>query len=163
VHAVRVLLGEQRVGPAGERELGRAVGAGSGARDAAGGRGDVDDRAGRGCAQQRQQRLGEPHLGVEVDKHRAVHVGVAAVGEARAPGGAGVVDEQVQAPVALEHVLADARGCVLVEQVRRDVADTPLAELGGERAQALLAAGDEHERAPGLAREAARGCFADAA
>ena len=39
----------------------------------------------------------------------------------------------------------------------------PLAELGGERAQALLAPGDEHERGAGLAREAARGGLADAA
>ena len=101
VHAVRALLRPQRVRPAGERELRGAVGAGARARDAAGGRGDVDDRARRGRAQQRQQRLGQAHLRVEVDRHRAPDVLIAAVGERRAPGGAGVVDEQVQAAVAL--------------------------------------------------------------
>ncbi len=118
---------------------------------------------GADCAQQRQQRLGQPHLRVEVDLHRAPHVGVAAVGEARAPGCAGVVDEQVEPSVAFEHVLADALGRVVVEQIDGEHADAILAQLGGERAQALLAAGDEHERAAGLAREPARGRLADAA
>jgi hypothetical protein len=85
------------------------------------------------------------------------------IGKARAPGGAGVVDEQVQAPVALEHVRADTRGRVVVEQVDGEEADAPLTQLGGERAQALLTTGDEHERRVGLARETARGGFADAA
>ena len=44
----------------------------------------------------RQQRLGEPDDGVEVELHVALDVGVAALGEAAAPGGAGVVDEQVE-------------------------------------------------------------------
>ena len=88
---------------------------------------------------------------------------IAAVGEARAPRGAGVVDEQVEPPVALEHVLADARGRVLVEQVDGEEADALLAQLERERAQALLAAGDEHERGGGLAREPAGGGLADAA
>ncbi len=115
-------------------------------------------------AQQRQQRLGQPHLRVEVDRHRAPHVLVAAVGEARAPGGAGVVDEQVESPVVLEHVLADARGRVVVEQVDGDEADAAARRArSASAAQALLAPGDEHERRAGLAREAARGRFADAA
>ena len=42
-----------------------------GAPDPAGGARDVDDRARRRGAQQRQQRLGHPHLGVEVHRHRA--------------------------------------------------------------------------------------------
>ena len=54
-------------------------------------------------------------------------------------------------------------GRVLVEEVGGDVADAPLAELSGERAQALLAAGDEHERGIRLAGEPARGGLADAA
>ena len=48
----------------------------------------------------RQQRLGEADDGVEVELHVAVDVGVAALAEAPAPGGAGVVDEQGQ-PAAL--------------------------------------------------------------
>jgi hypothetical protein len=92
------------------------------------------------------------------------------VGEARAPGGAGVVDEQVEPPVPLEHMLAHARGRVLVEQVGRKEAHARGAahgggapERGGEIAQALLAAGDEHECGFGLAGEAAGGGLADAA
>ena len=59
-------------------------------------------------AQQRQQRLGEADDGVEVELHVAVDVGVAALGEAAAPGGAGVVDEQVEAVVVGLDVGADA-------------------------------------------------------
>ena len=88
---------------------------------------------------------------------------IAAVGEARAPGGAGVVDEQVQPPVTLEHVIADARGRVVVEQVDGEEAHALLAELGGELAQALLPARDEHERGAGLAREPSGGGLADPA
>ena len=64
--------------------------------------------------------------------------------------------------MALEHVLVHAPGCVVVEQIDGDEADAPLTELGGERAQALLAAGDEHEQGVRLPREPARGGFADA-
>ena len=70
VDAVRALLGAQAVAPDGERGLGGRVGAGAGAPDATGGAGDVDDRARRRRAQQRQQRLCQPDLGVEVDLHR---------------------------------------------------------------------------------------------
>ncbi len=56
---------------------------------------------GRGGAKQRKQRLGHTHLGVEVERHGLPDVVVAAVGEARAPAGTGVVDEQVEPSVAL--------------------------------------------------------------
>ena len=120
VDAVGVLLGAQRVAPDGERGLGGRVGAGAGAPDPAGGARDVDDRARRGRAQQRQQRLGQPHLGVEVQRHRAADRGVAGLGERAAPAGARVVDEQVQpAAVVLLQVRAGARGRVVGEQVER--------------------------------------------
>ena len=70
----------------------------------------------------------------------------------------------------VEHVIADARGRVVVEQVDRKEARAPVtahgggaAELGREVAQALLAASDKHERGSGLAGEPARGGLADAA
>ena len=59
-------------------------------------------------------------------------------------------------------MLEDARRGVVVEQVGGEEADA-LAELVGERAQALLAPGDEHQRPAGLAREPPRGRLADAA
>src|SRR5204863_9732094 len=96
VDALRLLLGVERVGPADQGELAGAVGAGPGARDAAGGAGDVDDRARGRSPQQRQQRLGEADDGVEVELHVALNVGVAALGKAATPGGPGVVDEQVE-------------------------------------------------------------------
>jgi hypothetical protein len=72
--------------------------------------------------------------------------------------------------VLLDHVLVDARGRVVVEQVEREEAHGPrgadacgAAELCGEHAQALLAARDEHERGARLRGEAARGGFADPA
>ena len=117
----------------------------------------------RGGAQQRQQRLGESHLGIEVDGHGSAHVLVAAIGEARAPGGAGVVDEQIEAAVTLEQMVVDARWRIVVEQVHSQVAHTLLPKLSGERTQTLLAAGDEHQRGAGLAREPARGRLTDSA
>ncbi len=122
VDAVRLLLGVEGVGPADQGELAGRVGAGAGAGDAAGGAGDVDDRARRRCAEQRQQRLGEPDDRVEVELHVAVDVGVAALGEAAAPGGAGVVDEQVQGAAVLGlEVGADPLRGVLVGQIDGDV------------------------------------------
>ena len=96
VDAAGRLLAGQRVRPARERELARRVGAGARPRHAPRGARDVDDRARRAAAQQRQQRLGQPHDGVEVDLHVALDVLPAAVGERRPPRGAGVVDEQVE-------------------------------------------------------------------
>jgi hypothetical protein len=61
------------------------------------------------------------------------------------------------------HVLADLLGRLLVEQVDGDETGTILAELGGERAQALLATADEHDLAIGLTRKPSRGGFADPA
>jgi hypothetical protein len=65
--------------------------------------------------------------------------------------------------VALEHVIANLRWCVLVEEIHGDDARALLAELGGQRAQALLAPRDEHQRGAGLAREPPRGRLADPA
>ena len=83
VDAVGASSSVQRVGPAGQRELAGRVGAGAGARDAAGGARHVDDRARRRRPQQRQQRLGEADDGVEVHRHRAPDVRPPAVGERR--------------------------------------------------------------------------------
>ena len=66
-------------------------------------------------------------------------------------------------PVALEHVLADARRRVLVQEVDGDVAHAALAEQRGQRLQTLLAAGDQHQRRPRLTDEAVCGRLADAA
>jgi hypothetical protein len=85
----------------------------------------------------------------------------AAVGEAAAPGGAGVVDQQVQPAVLALHRLGHAPRRVVLEQV--DGEDGRVAEFAGERAQALLTAGDEHYARAGLARQAACGGLADTA
>ena len=163
VDAVRALLGVEGVGPADERELARRVGAGRGAGDAAGGAGDVDDRARRRGAQQRQQRLGEADDGVEVELHVAADVGVAALGEGAAPGGAGVVDEQVEAAAVLGlEVGADARRRLRLGQVDGEDGG-PAGQRFGQRPQALLAAGDEDELGAGLAREPDRGRLPDPA
>jgi hypothetical protein len=44
--------------------------------------------------------------------------------------------------VALEHVLADARGRVLVHEIDRDRARVRWGERGGQRVQPLLASSD---------------------
>jgi len=65
--------------------------------------------------------------------------------------------------VALAHVVVDARGRVLVEQVYGEEAHSLLSELSGELAQALLAAGNQHEGSTGLAGETACSGLANAA
>ncbi len=65
--------------------------------------------------------------------------------------------------MALEYVLADARGRALVDEVGREEAHALLSELGGQRAQPLLATSDQHERRSRLAREPARGRLSDPA
>ena len=117
----------------------------------------------RARAQQREQLLGEAHLGVEVQLHRPVDVLVAAVGELRAPRGARVVDEQVKAIVVLEQVGADACGSVGVGEVGGDVADPALTEQRGQRPQALLAARHEHQRCAGLLDQPPGGRLTDPA
>ena len=157
------LLGVERVGPADQGELARRVGAGAGAGDAARGAGDVDDRARRRGAQQRQQRLGEAHDGVEVELHVAVDVVVAALGEGAAPGGAGVVDEQRQAAArARRRGRGPARG-------RRPRSGRPR-RRSPRRAATRPAPRSRSSRratrtssAPGLAGQPPRGRLADAA
>ena len=85
-----------------------------GAADPARGAGDVDDRARGGAAQQRQERLGEADDGVEVQLHVAVDVGPAGLAEGAPPGGAGVVDEEVEAVVVPLDVGADPLRRVVV-------------------------------------------------
>ena len=65
--------------------------------------------------------------------------------------------------VVLGDVLEDARGCVLLDEVGGDEGGPLGSERGGEGAQAILAAGDEHERCAGLAGEPPGGGFADSA
>ncbi len=151
-----------------ERGLGGAVGAGARARDARGGGGDVDDRA------RREDRSSGSSASVRrtwASKLIAIvrlHVLVAALIEALAPGRAGVVDEQVQPAVALGDVRADPLGRVLVRRGRQPTQLTRLCaqrrrQRGGQLAQPLLAARDEHERSARLARQPPGGGLADAA
>jgi hypothetical protein len=86
----------------------------------------------------------------------------AALGERRPPRRARVVDEQVEPLVVLLHVRAHARRSVVLGQVDGAAADGA-AELARQRAQPVLAAGDEHERGAVLAGEKAGGRFADTA
>src|SRR5207247_7294432 len=81
VYAVAALLEVQAIAPSGQCELAGRVGGRAGTRDATGGARHVDDRARCGGAQERPQRLGQPYHGVEVDRHRAVDVLPAALGE----------------------------------------------------------------------------------
>ena len=112
-------------------------------------------------AQQRQQRLGEADDGVEVELHVALDVGVAGLGEAAAPGGAGVVDEQVEAAAVLGlEVGADALRRVGVGEVDGEVG-RPAGQRLGQLAQQLLAAGDEDQLGARLAREPDRRRLAD--
>src|SRR5436309_14950270 len=98
------LLEMQRITPSREGELARGVGAAVGSRYAGGGAGDVDDRdtaaAGpRGGSEQREQRLGQLHRRLEVELHVALHIVPARIPEGAPPGGARIVDQQVEAPV----------------------------------------------------------------
>ena len=114
----------------------------------------ADDRS------ERQQRLGEAHHRVEVELHVAAHVVVAALGEAAPPRGAGVVDEQVEPPMLLLDVGAHPLGGPGLGQVDGDVGG-PAGQRLGERAQPLLATGDEDQLGAGLAGQPPRGRLAD--
>ena len=69
--------------------------------------------------------------------------GPARVGEAPAPRGARVVDQQVQLAVLALHRLTHAGGRAGLGQVDGD--DRRAAQLVGQGAQAILATGDQHE------------------
>ena len=134
------LLEVQRVGPAHERELARRVAARPRARDPAGGAGDVDDRAGRRAAQERQQRLGETQLGVEVQLHVPADVLAAALAR-RSPATrtpALLTSRSRRAVLGLD-ALGDPRGRVRRRPGRRRstvarAAARPPAPAGGPRA-----------------------------
>jgi hypothetical protein len=115
---------------------------------------------GRRAPQEREQRVRQAHGRVEVDLHVLLDALPADLREPAAPGGAGVVDEQVEPAVLGLHRVGDPPRCGLLRQVGRH--DGRAAELVGERAQPILAAGDEHELRA-VARETARGCLADPA
>ena len=125
------------------------------ARDSACRAGHVHDRARGGAAQERQQRLREPHRRIEIQLHVAAHVLPPDITEPPAPRRAGVVHEQVQAAVLLFDRARDARRRLVVAQVGGEHGRA--AELVGERAQQVLAARDEYQRAcPARGRAAAR-------
>jgi hypothetical protein len=86
----------------------------------------------------------------------------AAVRERRAPGGAGVVDEQVEPAVALLHRVAHTRRRAFVGEVGGDEARAA-AEHVGELAQAPLAPRHQHQLSAMLTGEQAGGGLADAA
>src|SRR6202035_6056383 len=109
-----------------------------------------------------EQRLGKPHLRVEVDRHRALHVLIATLGKAGAPGGPGIVDEQVKASMMLNQVSVDALRCVLVEQIHSERARV-FTERRGECLQTLLAARYKDDPRVGHACEPTGGGLADAA
>ena len=156
------LLEVQRVGPAGERELARRVGAGVPARHPPGGARDVDDRARRAT---RAAAAAAPRSAAPRRRSSAPCGGgrcPSRLAEAPPPRGAGVVDEQVQARRARSRPpRATARRRVLLDEVDRYYARA--AELVGELAEALLAPGDEHEPPAGLARDVPRRGLADPA
>jgi hypothetical protein len=111
----------------------------------------------------RQQRLGEPHRRLQVDRQVAPHILPTGLRELAPPRGPGVVDEQVQPPAVLGlQVRADTLGGVRRQQIGREHRRTA-AELAGERGQPLLAARDEDEADPQLAGQPPRGRLANAA
>ena len=83
--AVAALLHVERLGPAGQGELAGRVVPAPGPGHPPGHAAHEHDPARGRAAQQRQQGLGEAHLGVEVDRHQPLHLGPPAAGEARPP------------------------------------------------------------------------------
>jgi hypothetical protein len=122
----------------------------------------VASRPGGALAQRGQQRLGQPDGRLEVELHVSLDVRPPAVSERRPPGGAGVVDEQVERAVMLA---ADHTGDRLRRLRVRQVHgyDGRATERIRERPQTFLAPCDQHQLRPGLARQPSRSRFADAA
>ena len=84
----------------------------------------------------------------------ATYVVPADVAELTPPGGAGVVDEQVEPAVLFFDDRGHARGRIVAKQVDGDHGRG--AKLVGKRAQPVLAPRDQHELRAGLARDAGR-------
>ena len=159
-----MLLGAQALAPDRERRLGGRIGADTRPPDAPRGASDVDDRARRRRAQQRQQRLDQAApLRVEVERHRPAHQPRAGRGEVATAPGAGVVDEQVEpAAVMLDQVRAGACRRLLAEQIEREhgrrAGSSPRAAPSRSARRAK-----QHELHAGLAREPPRGRLAEPA
>jgi hypothetical protein len=142
---VRLLLVVQPLGPPVQRELRGVVGAHARARDAAGDRADVDDRARRGAPQERQQRLGHADRRVEVLVHDLAHVRVAVVGITELAAlavTARVVHEQVEAVELRFGATRDSGNVIGVGQVG-GLPDR--ADLAGQRLEAIGAARNEQQ------------------
>src|SRR5205085_7847396 len=118
-------------------------------------------RRNRGPADQRQERLGQPNGGLEVELHVALEVGPAGIAEPPAPGPTRVVDEQVELAVLALDYLPDGfrrfRGSEVERQHRG------AAQLLGERAQPLLPARHQHQLGAWLASKPAGGRLPDPA
>ena len=98
-------------------------------------RGDVDDLgrllSARGVAQQRRQLLGEEEARLQVQVERLVPALLRELVETRHPTGAGVVDEDVQARLALRQRLRQATHAIERGEIRREVdAGAECRELG---------------------------------
>ena len=161
MHAVRSLLDVKRVAPTGERELAGRIAARLAARDPARGAGDVHDRARRRPPQEGQEGFGEAYHRVEVQLHVAPHVLPAGVAEAPAPGSAGVVHQQIEAPVLGLDPLGDPSGSVLGSEVGDE--DRRAAQFLREPAQPILPPRYQDQARIGLEGEPAGRRLADAA
>ena len=140
VRRVHPQVGDQRLGEALDRELGRAVSgvrhgraqAGPEAVDAA----DIDDAAHRAGHQHRHERPGAEIHAEPVDVEGALPVGPPTGDEAAATGRAGVVEQQVDVVAAMvgTHCIAEGQHRGLVADIGHAGAH-PRAGGGGGQAQ----------------------------
>src|ERR1035437_2164101 len=159
--AMAALLLVERIGPPAECEFACRVRAHAGAGHPPGGTRDVDDRARRGPPQQGEQRLGEPHLRIEVEVHGLGYIGPAGFGETPAPAGARIIHQDIEPSVALLEDRGDVARGLGGGQVRGGHRGT--ADLVCEGLESRLASGHEYQLGARHLREAAGGGGADPA
>ncbi len=126
------LLG-QRFRPAFERELRRRVRADTGKRESSTHAAHLHDRAGAPLTHLRQHRTCQRRRSEEVQMHQVAQLGVGGLLCGADRAAAGVVDQDVDASVSVEHLAdggGDAVGVCDVELQRGDPVGVGLDEIG---------------------------------
>jgi hypothetical protein len=149
----------QRLRLAVHTPLGRGVDRVSWARRAPRHRGEVHEVA-AAVAELVEEHLGRGHGAQQVDLHHLAVLGLPVGGERCEQHDAGVVDEDVCAAQLVLHALGRGDDGVAVGDVGRD-GDRAVAELVGERLDAVAAAGQQRERMA-VGSQRAGGGLADA-
>ena len=118
LHAVLLADVGEAFGEGRHRGIHRAADGELGLRLAAAGAADADERA-AACLEQRPGLACEPHVAEEFQRVAVLPIGIGQLEEAAAPGGPGVVDQDVEVPELAAHRFDQRLLAALAPQVER--------------------------------------------